>query len=173
MKINPIEINEINSSGGGGGVGCSIYNGLLKSKQSTHSINTPSTPSTNCLASSAGSSSLSKQVVSSPTSSLFNENQPPRAKIKSSNNYLDIFSYHDKISELLNETMEHKRINTTSTTINNKKKHIDRRSYYDNNQLEQTTTPPPGPTSPTIPTRAVNDIELLLVEGRLFVNCHY
>ena len=82
MKINPIEINEINNSGGG----CGIYNGLLKSKQSIHSINTPSTPSTNCLASSAGSSSLSKQAVSSPTSSLFNENQPPRAKIKSSNN---------------------------------------------------------------------------------------
>jgi hypothetical protein len=149
MKINPIEINEINNG----------YNGLVKSKQAIHSINTPSTPSTNCLASSAGSNNLSKQAASSPTSSLFNENLPPRGKLKSINNnnnnnsnYLDIFSYHDKISELINDTIEQKR-------INKRKQAADRRSYYDNQDQSATNRP--------------NDIELLLVEGISFLNISF
>lgn len=65
-------------------------------------------------------------------------------------NYLDIFSYHDKIAELLSETNEQKQ----QRKIKNKNiLNLDRRSFYDNNnnnnQNEQIKS---------------NDIELLLVE---------
>lgn len=134
MKINPIDLSETS---------CYV-NALSKQKQSCHSTTIPSTPSTNCLASSAGSPQLVKQANSSPTS-LFNETSTKSNNINN-NKYLDIFSYHDKISELIsNETNE----KTNNKNCNKLKFKLDRRSIYDNNQEMETKA---------------NDIELVLVE---------
>jgi hypothetical protein len=93
----------------------------------------------------------------STTSTSLNKQQVNLSPFKTNDlkfnksNYLDIFSYHDKIAELLNETNEQKQ----QRKIKNKNiLNLDRRSFYDNqnnnnNQNEQIKS---------------NDIELLLVE---------
>ena len=139
MKINPIELNET-----------SFVNTLAKQKQSCHSTTIPSTPSTTSLAGSVTSPNLLKQTGSSPTSNLFN-NESTRAKGKS--NYLDIFSYHDKISELLNET--------TSDYRTKRNTKLDRRSFYDNQETGK------------LNELKSNDIELLLVEEDASSLNHY
>ena len=98
-------------------------------------------------------------IIDAPTTSTsLNKQQVNLSPFKTNDlkfnksNYLDIFSYHDKIAELLSsntnkETSEQKQQrNIKNKNINN----LDRRSFYDNNQNNN--------------NNKSNDIELLLVE---------